>query len=55
MAQATDEIRRIVNRHVANLRVLGVPVKRICLFGSQARRDADKDSDPDLAEVLEPL
>lgn len=54
MAQATPEIRRIVTRYVANLKALGVPVERIYLFGSQARRDADRDSDVDLA-VVSPL
>jgi predicted nucleotidyltransferase len=54
MAQATAEIRRIVARYAANLRALGVPVERIYLFGSQARREAGKDSDVDLA-VVSPL
>ena len=54
MAQATVEIRRIVTRYVANLEALGVPVERIYLFGSQARRTAGKDSDVDLA-VVSPL
>jgi len=54
MAQATVEIRRIVTRYVANLEALSVPVERIYLFGSQARRTARRDSDVDLA-VVSPL
>ena len=54
MAQAIPEIRIIVTRYVANLKALGVPVERIYLFGSQARRDAGADSDLDLA-VISPL
>lgn len=54
MAQATAEIRRIIARYAANLRALGVPIERIYLFGSQARREAGKDSDVDLA-VVSPL
>ncbi len=54
MAKATDEIKRIVARYAANLRALGVPVERIYLFGSQARRDSGTDSDVDLA-VVSPL
>jgi predicted nucleotidyltransferase len=54
MVKATAEIRRIVIRYAANLRALGVPVERIYLFGSQARRDAGTDSDVDLA-VVSPL
>ncbi len=54
MAQATAEIRQIVIRYVTNLRALGVPVERIYLFGSQAHRNAGKDSDLDLA-VVSPL
>jgi predicted nucleotidyltransferase len=54
MAKATDEIRRIIARYAANLRALGVPVERIYLFGSQARRDAGTASDVDIA-VVSPL
>ena len=54
MAQATDEIRRIVARYIENLRNLGVPVERVYLFGSHARLDADRSSDVDLA-VISPL
>ena len=54
MAQAKPEIRRIVSRYVANLKALGVPVEKIYLFGSHARRDAGEESDVDLA-VISPL
>jgi predicted nucleotidyltransferase len=54
MAKATPKIRSIVARYVANLEALGVPVERIYLFGSQARRDAGAESDVDLA-VVSPL
>jgi uncharacterized protein len=54
VAQATDEIRRIVARYIENLRNLGVPVERVYLFGSHARLDADASSDVDLA-VISPL
>ena len=54
MAQATPEIRRIIKRYVANLKALGVPVEKIYLFGSQARRTAGRESDVDLA-VVSPL
>ncbi len=54
MAKATAEMKQIVARYAANLRALGVPVERIYLFGSQARRDSGTDSDVDLA-VVSPL
>jgi uncharacterized protein len=54
VAQAKPEIRSVVIRYAANLKALGVPVERIYLFGSQARRDADTESDIDLA-VISPL
>lgn len=54
MAKATAEIRRIVTQYAANLRALGVPLERIYLFGSQARRDGGTDNDVDLA-VVSPL
>lgn len=54
MAKATTEIRRIVSRYIKNLEAQGVPIERIYLFGSQARSDADRESDVDLA-VVSPL
>jgi predicted nucleotidyltransferase len=54
MAEATDEIRRIVARYTANLWALGVPVERIYLFGSLAHLEAGTDSDVDPA-VVSPL
>jgi predicted nucleotidyltransferase len=54
MAEATSEINIIVARYVQNLKAQGVPVEKIYLFGSQARRDASMDSDVDLA-VVSPL
>jgi predicted nucleotidyltransferase len=54
MAKATPEIRSIVARYVKNLMALGVPIERIYLFGSHARRDAGIESDVDLA-VVSPL
>ena len=44
----------IVARYIENLKNMGVPVDRVYLFGSQARLDAGKDSDLDLA-VISPL
>jgi len=54
MAQATVEIKSIIARYIENLKALGVPIERIYLFGSQARRDAGIESDVDLA-VVSPL
>jgi len=54
MAKAMAEIRSIVALYVENLKALGVPVERIYLFGSQARRDAGTESDVDLA-IVSPL
>ncbi len=54
MAKATSEIRNIIALYVENLKALGVPVERIYLFGSQARREAGAESDVDLA-VVSPL
>jgi len=54
MAQATVEIKSIIARYIENLKALGVPIERIYLFGSQARRDAGTESDVDLA-VVSPL
>jgi predicted nucleotidyltransferase len=54
MAQKTAEIEIIIARYVDNLKLLGVPVERIYLFGSHARRDAGAESDVDLA-VVSPL
>jgi predicted nucleotidyltransferase len=54
MAKTTSEIRIIVARYVQNLKAQGVPVEKIYLFGSQARRDAGMESDVDLA-VVSPL
>jgi len=54
MAQATVEIKSIIARYIENLKALGVPIERIYLFGSQARRDAGMGSDVDLA-IVSPL
>jgi predicted nucleotidyltransferase len=54
MAETTSEIRSIVARYVRNLKDQGVPVEKIYLFGSQARQDANVESDVDLA-VVSPL
>jgi predicted nucleotidyltransferase len=54
VAKTTSEIRIIVARYVHNLKAQGVPVEKIYLFGSQARRDAGMESDVDLA-VVSPL
>lgn len=54
MAKATSEIRSIVARYVENLKAQGVPVEKVYIFGSQARRNADMKSDLDLA-VVSPL
>ena len=54
MAQATAKIKSIIARYIENLKALGVPIERIYLFGSQARRDAGTESDVDLA-VVSPL
>ena len=54
MAKATSEIISIVARYVENLKAQGVPVEKVYVFGSQARRDADMESDVDLA-IVSPL
>jgi predicted nucleotidyltransferase len=54
MAETTSEIRSIVARYVRNLKDQGVPVEKIYLFGSQARLDANVESDVELA-VVSPL
>ena len=54
MAQTTINVRNIVAQYIENLNNMGVPVDRVYLFGSQARLDAGKDSDLDLA-VISPL
>jgi predicted nucleotidyltransferase len=51
MAQATSEIRSKVSRYVANLKAPGVPAERVCVFGSQARRNEGCNSDVDRAVV----
>jgi len=51
MAQTTVEIKSIIAQYIENLKALGVPIDRIYLFGSQARRDAGTESDVDLAVV----
>ena len=54
MVQTTVNVRSIVARYIENLKNMGVPVDRVYLFGSQARLNAGKDSDLDLA-VISPL
>ena len=54
MAKATSEIRSIVARYVENLKAQGVPIEKVYIFGSHARRNADMESDLDLA-VISPL
>lgn len=54
MAETRAEISIIITRYIDNLKALGVPVEKIYLFGSQARMDADEESDLDLA-IVSPL
>ncbi|MBN1382485.1 MAG: nucleotidyltransferase domain-containing protein [Deltaproteobacteria bacterium] len=54
MAQAKAAIKKIIAQYIRNLEALGLPIERVYLFGSQAQRQANQESDLDLA-VVSPL
>lgn len=51
MAQAGQQIKRLVSQYIRNLESLGLPVQKVILFGSQARGAFRKDSDIDIAVI----
>jgi predicted nucleotidyltransferase len=53
MAQARQQIKRLVSQYIRNLEKLGISIEKVIVFGSQAKGTFNKDSDIDIAIISE--
>ena len=51
MAQARQQIKKLVLQYIRNLESLGLSIQKVIIFGSQAKGDFKKDSDIDIAVI----
>lgn len=51
MAQARQQIKKLVLQYIRNLESLGLSIQKVIIFGSQAKGAFKKDSDIDIAVI----